>query len=204
MHQMTNDKTIIENRGYMSIKHMLDFVFALIILVLFIIPAIIIVIAIKLESPGPAIYLQERVGACGKIFTMWKFRTMRTDTPVLSTEDMQKQGISYFTRLGPFLRKTNLDELPQLVNILKQDMSFVGPRPALPSQSDVLNMRNKTCAASVRPGLTGLAQVMGRDDLDNVTKVGYDTKYCEHMGIISDVSIIARTFAAVISSRGNK
>lgn len=163
-----------------------------------------IALAIRLDSRGPAIYRQARIGKFGKTFTMFKFRTMKVGTPVLSTEDMQRRQVIPFTRLGPMLRKTSLDELPQLFNILQGEMSFVGPRPALPTQTDVNALREKNGVNRIRPGITGLAQVMGRDDLDTETKVGYDSDYCRRMHLGFDIKIVLMTVSAVISRRGNK
>jgi len=159
---------------------------------------------IGFDSRGSAIYRQKRVGRCGRLFTILKFRTMKTGTPTLSTEEMQRQASKPFTRLGPLLRKTNLDELPQLFNILRGEMSFIGPRPALPSQTDVNTLREELGADAVRPGITGLAQVMGRDDLDTPTKVGYDAEYCRRLSFGFDLLILLRTLGAVLSARGNK
>lgn len=189
---------------YMTLKAVLDFVFALMLLVLFGPFLLLVSLIIRLDSPGPAIYCQTRVGRCGKLFTIYKFRTMRVGTPVLSTADMQRQSSKPFTRLGPLLRKTNIDELPQLLNILKGEMSFIGPRPALPSQTDVVGLREECHADCVRPGITGLAQVMGRDDLETGPKVAYDSQYCNNISLWMDLSILFKTFNAVVSARGNK
>jgi lipopolysaccharide/colanic/teichoic acid biosynthesis glycosyltransferase len=165
---------------------------------------LLIALAIRLDSVGSAIYKQKRVGQFGKTFVMWKFRTMRIGTPVLSTADMQKQGLESHTRIGRLLRKTSLDELPQLVNILKGQMSFIGPRPALPTQVDINELRERCDAHRIRPGITGLAQVMGRDDLPAEKKVGYDSEYCRQVSFVFDLKILFLTFCAVLSARGNK
>jgi lipopolysaccharide/colanic/teichoic acid biosynthesis glycosyltransferase len=117
---------------------------------------------------------------------------------------MQQQNYSPFTRLGPFMRKSSLDELPQLINILKGEMSFIGPRPALPSQTDLNSARIAAGADRARPGITGLAQVMGRDDLDTQAKVQYDAEYCAHLGPITDLKVLILTFGAILTARGNK
>lgn len=182
---------------------MLDFVFALLLLIILAPILLLIGLCIRLDSPGAAIYCQQRVGKLGKLFKILKFRTMKIDTPCLSTEEMQRLGHKP-TRVGGLLRKTSLDELPQLVNILKGEMSFIGPRPALSTQTDVNTLREEMGVHSVRPGITGLAQVMGRDDLDTVTKVNYDADYCRKMSFWYDISILFATFKAVFSARGNK
>jgi lipopolysaccharide/colanic/teichoic acid biosynthesis glycosyltransferase len=189
---------------YVGVKAVMDVVVAALMLVLFAPLLLVLALLIRLDSAGPAIYRQSRLGRSGRLFTMYKFRTMKVGTPVLSTEEMQQQAAIPFTRLGPILRKTNLDELVQLINVLKGEMSFIGPRPALPSQTDVIALRAKSGADRVRPGITGLAQVMGRDDLDVKTKVAYDTQYCRALGLPADLSILLKTFGAVVSARGNK
>jgi lipopolysaccharide/colanic/teichoic acid biosynthesis glycosyltransferase len=188
----------------MRIKPALDIIAALVLIILFVPLLILVALLVRLDSPGPAIYRQARIGRLGKQFTMLKFRTMKIGTPILSTEDMQKQAAIPFTRLGPFLRKSNLDELPQLINILRGQMSFIGPRPALPTQVDVITLREKSGVHFLRPGITGLAQAIGRDDLDNETKVNYDTQYYRKMSFLSDVKILFLTFGAILSARGNK
>jgi len=159
---------------------------------------------IRLESRGPAIYRQKRVGRFGRTFTILKLRSMKTGVPTLSTEEMQRAGISPFTRLGPLLRKSNLDELPQIWNILRGEMSFIGPRPALPTQTDVNTLRREMGVEIARPGITGLAQVKGRDDLETPIKVAFDARYCRELSVWLDLWILLRTVGAVVSARGNK
>jgi lipopolysaccharide/colanic/teichoic acid biosynthesis glycosyltransferase len=159
---------------------------------------------IRLESRGPALYRQQRIGRFGRPFTIYKLRSMKIDTPLLSTEEMHRQQFNPFTRLGPMLRKTNLDELPQIFNILKGEMSFIGPRPALPSQHDVNTLRREMGVEMARPGISGLAQVKGRDDLDTQTKVECDAQYCRTMSPLIDAGILFYTIGAVLTARGNK
>lgn len=199
-----DDSPFRETGMYRTLKTAVDLSAAAVMLVILGPLLLLVALLIRLDSAGPAIYRQRRVGRSGKPFTMYKFRTMKVGTPVLSTAEMQHQAAVPFTRLGPILRKTNIDELPQLINILKGEMSFIGPRPALPSQTDVVSLRTQSGADCVRPGITGLAQVMGRDDLDVETKVGYDTEYCRDLGLLADLSILLKTFGAVVSARGNK
>ncbi|MBV9866510.1 MAG: sugar transferase [Abitibacteriaceae bacterium] len=194
---------VIEN-PYASTKLALDYLFAVFLLIPFLPIFSLVTLLIRLESRGPAIYRQRRVGQWGRLFTIYKFRTMKTGTPTLSTEEMQRQQQKPFTRLGPLLRKTNLDELPQLFNILKGEMSFIGPRPALPSQTDVNALRAQLGADAARPGITGLAQVMGRDDLATPIKVKYDADYCHSMSLKHDLQILWRTIGAILTGRGNK
>lgn len=203
---MTTDTTEAKPRltGYRHVKAVLDFLGALVLILLFGPLLLVVTILIRLDSPGPAIFRQVRVGRGGTLFTIFKFRTMKTGTPDLSTEEMQRQQYDPYTKLGPFLRKTSLDELPQLFNVLRGEMSFIGPRPALPSQEDVNTMRAAQGADIVRPGITGLAQVNGRDDLDNVTKVNYDAEYCRTMSFGRDITILLQTIYAVKTAKGNK
>ena len=133
-----------------------------------------------------------------------KVRTLQVGTPDLSTAEMQSQQHIPITRVGGVLRKSSLDELPQIWNVLNGTMSFIGPRPALPSQTDVNTRRVECGVDAVRPGITGLAQVMGRDELDVETKVNYDAEYCRRMSPGFDLWIVGQTFAAVKSARGNK
>lgn len=200
---LTRFKTI-QAVSYQHIKFVIDFVLALILTVLSAPLLIIIAILISFDSVGPIIYSQKRIGYMGKEFTIFKFRSMKVDAPCISTEEMQQLGYNPVTRIGYLLRKTSLDELPQLFNILKCEMSFVGPRPALPTQEDVNSLREKFGIHKLRPGITGLAQVKGRDDLDTETKVKYDAEYCRKMSLWFDVWIVIMTFLAIFSSRGNK
>lgn len=189
---------------YDTLKRCLDTVVATALLVLLLPLLLLILISIIIDSPGPAIYQQRRVGLGGKLFTIYKFRTMKSGTAILSTAEMQSQTRVPFTRIGPILRMTNLDELPQLYNVVRGDMSLVGPRPALPSQTDVNDLRAALGVDSVRPGITGLAQIMGRDEIDTATKVNYDAEYCYNMSLSVDLMILIKTVGTVLSGRGNK
>ncbi len=199
----TKPRFEIDRKPY-ALKAVLDVVGAIVLTVLLSPLLIALAIAIRLDSPGPAIYCQTRMGARGRKFTIYKFRTMKLGTPVLSTEEMQMRHINPYTRFGTLLRKTSLDELPQLFNIIKGEMSFIGPRPSLPSQTDVNDLRREMGADIMRPGITGLAQVMGRDNLDTQTKVHYDAVYCRSVSLSLDIKILIATLAAVTSARGNR
>jgi O-antigen biosynthesis protein WbqP len=164
---------------------------------------IIVAIAIKLDSSGPIIYQQKRFGKDGKFFEIYKFRTMRTGTPALPTDQMQKLP-SPVTRVGKFLRATSLDELPQIFNVVKNDMSIVGPRPALYNQTQLNDMRQSAGVLRYPPGITGWAQVNGRDELPDDVKVKMDKWYCDNWNYFLDWKIIIMTFQTVISRRGNK
>lgn len=190
-------------RPYDRVKRVIDILIAGGALLTLAPLAIVLAVAIRLDDPGPVHFRQRRVGRNGRIFTMLKFRTMRVETPDISTEEMKKRGQSYHTRLGKILRKTSLDELPQLWNILAGEMSIVGPRPALHNQDRLIALRAANGVHAVRPGITGLAQVLGRDDLDDHTKVAHDREYVARRSLWLDVSIVWRTFSTVLTSRGN-
>lgn len=177
---------------------------AVILLLILGIPMLLIALMIKLDSRGSVIYRQLRIGVMGKPFTIYKFRTMKTDAPVLSTEEMQRQGNIPYTRLGPLLRKGSFDELPQFFNVLKGEMSFVGPRPALPRQNDVNDLRKQYGIEWLKPGITGWAQINGRDDIDAETKVKLDVEYAQRISFIFDVMIFIRTFTTIFTAKGNK
>ncbi len=161
----------------------------------------VICVAIKCDSAGPIIFKQKRVGKRGELFDIYKFRTMRVGTPNVSTEEMLKMP-SPITTVGNFLRKTSLDELPQLFNVLVGQMSLVGPRPALYNQYSLTELRQKEGVLEFLPGITGWAQINGRDELPDATKVEFDKWYCEHWSNKLDWQIIFSTFSAVLNKRG--
>jgi O-antigen biosynthesis protein WbqP len=158
-------------------------------------------IAVRLESPGPALHWSKRVGRFNRIFPMPKFRTMRTGAPDVATHLLTDAG-SWVTPLGAFLRRTSLDELPQLWSVLKGDMSLVGPRPALFNQDDLVALRSAAGVDRLRPGLTGWAQINGRDELPIPEKVRLDREYLERRSLIFDFRILAGTALAAFSGRG--
>ncbi len=158
--------------------------------------------AVKLDSPGPVLFRQKRVGKDKTYFEIYKFRTMRTDTPKDMPTHLMKDSSRWITRTGRILRRTSLDELPQLFNILKGDMSIVGPRPALWNQYDLIEERDKYGANDVRPGLTGWAQVNGRDELEIPEKARLDGEYVRHMGPFMDLKCFVKTISAVVRADG--
>lgn len=164
---------------------------------------VVIAIAIKLDSPGPVLFHQRRVGRLQVHFEMVKFRTMRMGTPDLPTDQMAKFP-SPVTRVGHFLRRTSLDELPQLWNVLKGEMSLVGPRPALYNQGALITQREATGVHVLLPGITGWAQVNGRDELAVPEKVAADRHYLEHFSFCLDLQILLRTVTSVASGRGTR
>lgn len=159
-------------------------------------------LAIKLDSKGPVLFKQKRVGLHKDIFEIWKLRTMRTDTPKDTPTHMLADPDQYITRTGRFLRKTSLDELPQIFNILKGEMSIIGPRPALWNQDDLIVERDKYGANDVTPGLTGWAQVNGRDELEITVKAKLDGYYVEHMSFRFDCICFLKTITSVLRSDG--
>jgi len=172
-----------------------------VVLLLFFIPIIIIAIIIRLTSRGPSIYWSDRVGKNNVIFKMPKFRTMQINTPAVATH-LLKDSNNFITPVGNFLRRTSLDELPQLWSILKGDMNFVGPRPALFNQNDLIDLRTKEGVNKLIPGLTGWAQVNGRDDLSIPNKVALDVEYIQHQSFWFDMKILWMTFLKVIKRTG--
>ena len=163
----------------------------------------VIAVVIKLDDPGPAVFRQTRAGAMHRPFTILKFRTMRVGTPSLSTEELSRHKINPVTRVGIVLRRTSLDELPQLWNVLVGDMSIVGPRPALLTQEIILKGREDAGVHVLRPGVTGLAQVSGRDDLPDTEKLVLDAKYLASFGLLTDLRVVVQTLSAVLSGAGN-
>ena len=161
-----------------------------------------IALAIKVESPGPVLFKQERVGKNKKIFKIWKFRSMRTDTPKDMPTHMLTNPEQYITKIGHFIRKTSLDELPQIFNIFKGEMSIIGPRPALWNQYDLIEERDKYGANDIAPGLTGWAQINGRDELEIPIKAKLDGEYVKKMGFLMDVKCFFGTIFSVLKSDG--
>lgn len=164
-------------------------------------PMCLLALLVRCTSKGPALYWSARVGRNNVIYQMPKFRTMRTGTPVVATHLLANPD-QYLTPIGEFLRKTSLDELPQLWSILKGDMSFVGPRPALFNQADLIEQRTRCMVHELRPGLTGWAQVNGRDDISIEKKVAYDLAYLKRMSLIFDMVIIFLTIFKVLKREG--
>lgn len=163
---------------------------------------LLIALVIKLESKGPVLFRQKRVGLHKKTFSIMKFRTMRTDTPKDTPTHMLQNPDQYITKVGRFLRKTSLDELPQILNILKGDMAVIGPRPALWNQDDLVAERDKYGANEVLPGLTGWAQINGRDELEIPVKAKLDGEYVEKMSFLFDLKCFFGTIASIFKHEG--
>ncbi len=183
-------------------KRLVDFVLSFIGILVLSVPILVIVLAIKLDSKGPVFFKQKRVGIHKKHFSILKFRTMRIDTPHDMPTHMLSNPDMWITKVGKFLRKTSLDELPQLFNILVGDMSIIGPRPALWNQYDLIEERDKYGANDVRPGLTGWAQINGRDELEIPVKAKLDGEYIERMSFGFDCKCFFGTVVSVLKSDG--
>lgn len=162
---------------------------------------LVISILIKLESKGPIFFKQERVGKDNINFNIYKFRSMRTDTPDVATHLLSDPDI-FITRIGKFIRKTSIDELPQLINVIKGEMLFVGPRPALYNQYDLIELRTDCRVDSLYPGITGWAQINGRDEVDIEEKVELDEFYLKNKNILFDIKIVMLTIIKVFKSEG--
>ena len=184
------------------LKRVLDFFMSLLGIVVLSPIFLILAIIIKLTSPGPILFKQKRVGKNKSHFNILKFRTMRTDTPKDCPTHLLSNPDQYITKIGKFMRKTSLDELPQLFNILKGDMAIIGPRPALWNQYDLIEERDKYHANDVRPGLTGWAQINGRDELEIDVKARLDGEYVKRISFLFDLKCFFGTITSVLKSDG--
>lgn len=187
---------------YRKVKRGLDLLLAMVTLILLVPVLLIIALCIKLDSRGPILFKQKRVGKDEHYFWIWKFRTMRTDTPSDMPTHLLERPEAYITRVGRFLRKSSLDELPQIFNILRGQMSLIGPRPALWNQEDLISQRRACGVNRILPGLTGWAQVNGRDELPISVKVSYDKEYLDKMSLKMDIQIIFLTIKNVFKGKG--
>lgn len=182
-------------------KRLFDLVLGLMAAAMLLVPIVIVAVLVRLTSPGPALYWSDRVGRYNKIFKMPKFRSMRVGTPAVATHLLANPK-AHLTPIGSFLRKSSLDELPQLWSILVGDMSFVGPRPALFNQHDLIELRTQKNVHALVPGLTGWAQVNGRDELPIPQKVTLDAEYLQRQGFWFDIKILWLTFLKVVQRDG--
>ena len=182
-------------------KRLFDFVLVLTASLILLIPIVIVALLVRVTSPGPVLYWSDRVGRYNKIFKMPKFRSMRVGTPAVATH-LLTDAHSHLTPVGNFLRKSSLDELPQLWSIICGNMRFVGPRPALFNQQDLIELRTQNGVDRILPGLTGWAQVNGRDELPIPMKVKLDAEYMQHQSLLLDVKIIFLTFLKVVRRDG--
>ncbi|MBE5528299.1 UDP-phosphate galactose phosphotransferase [Laribacter hongkongensis] len=182
-------------------KRLFDLVLVLVVTVFLALPIVAVAVAVRLTSPGPALYWSDRVGRYNRIFKMPKFRSMRIDTPAVATHLLQNPS-QWLTPIGSFLRKSSLDELPQLWSILKGDMSFVGPRPALFNQEDLIALRTEKGVHELAPGLTGWAQINGRDELPIPRKIQLDLEYLQRRSLLFDLKILWITALKVLARHG--
>lgn len=182
-------------------KRFFDLILGSIAAVALLVPLVVVTVLVRLTSPGPALYWSDRVGRHNKIFKMPKFRSMRVGTPAVATH-LLADPKAHLTPIGSFLRKSSLDELPQLWSILAGDMSFVGPRPALFNQYDLIELRTKKNVHTLVPGLSGWAQVNGRDELPISQKVALDAEYLQRKGFWFDIKILWLTFLKVVQRDG--
>lgn len=189
---------------YLRIKRIIDFIISVIGFIILSPLYIVVSLCIKLTSPGPVHFKQERVGENDTRFTIYKFRTMKIDTPSDVPTHLLNNPDFYITPIGKFLRKTSLDELPQIINIIRGDMAIVGPRPSLPNQVDLNELRRQNGSITLKPGLTGLAQIKGRDELPIDVKAGYDGEYAKNITFMSDLKIFLGTIISVVKSDGVK
>ena len=182
-------------------KHLFDILLGLIIAPIIIAPSLIIALLVKITSKGPILFWSKRIGVNNEIFLMPKFRTMKQGTPDVATH-LLKDPNQFLTSIGAFLRRTSLDEIPQLISIFKGDMSFVGPRPALFNQEDLIELRAIKGLDKLKPGLTGWAQVNGRDELSISAKVKFDSEYLKRKSFSFDMYIIWLTFLRLLKKNG--
>lgn len=192
------------HRLYRVVKRGLDVLFSAALLVFLWLPMLVIWAAVRLDSEGSGIFRQTRVGRDGKPFVCYKFRTMYVTAPPCCPSSRLCDPEKHVTRVGRFLRRTSLDELPQLINVIKGDMSLVGPRPLIPEETEVHDMRQRRGVYTLRPGITGLSQISGRDRVSDDQKVELDTRYLERFGFVQDLRIVGATVGRVITGDGIK
>ncbi len=186
------------NTGYLVMKRLFDLTLCIVLIQIMFFPFIVLVLLVKITSKGPVLHWSSRVGRLNIIFRMPKLRTMKVGTPTVATH-LLSNSEQFLTHLGSFLRKSSLDELPQLWSILIGDMSFVGPRPALFNQDDLIALRTQYGVNKLVPGLTGWAQVNGRDELSIPVKVQYEIEYLKKQSFLFDIKILGLTFLKVVS-----
>ena len=189
-------------KPYIALKSFLDYLFAALMTIAISPILLIVALLIKVSSPGPVFFKQRRIGKDKKEFEIYKFRTMRTDTPKDMPTHLFTNAESFITPIGKFLRKSSLDELPQLFNILRGEMSFIGPRPALWNQFDLIEAREEVKANSLKPGITGWAQVNGRDEIPIDQKASLDGYYIDNVSFGLDLKILVLTFTTVLTAKG--
>lgn len=191
----------VSGRRYCAVKRALDVVCALLGLTVLLLPLLLVALLIYVDDPGPVLFRQHRIGLNGRRFRIYKFRSMKMSAPkYLSAAEMEAQQ-QYLTCVGRVLRRLSIDELPQLINVLRGDMSLVGPRPLISDEQEVHQLRERFGVYGVRPGLTGLAQINGRDRVSAEEKVRWDVRYLESFGLWTDVKILLATVPEVLCGR---
>lgn len=188
---------------YKLVKRLFDIFFSFILILILLIPFFIIALLIKRESDGSVIFKSKRVGKNGKIFNCYKFRTMKVEAPKASPTSLFYNADNYITRIGLFLRKTSIDELPQLFNILKGEMTFISYRPLIPTEENCNNMRKELGVFSFLPGISGYAQIKGRDDVYYKNKALFDAYYVKNASLFMDIKIVFSTLVIVLSRKGS-
>lgn len=184
-------------------KRALDIIVSIVAGVVLFIPMLVIALLIRLESKGPAIFKQKRFGRDRKQFIIYKFRSMKTSAPKNKATSQFHNSQAYITRVGRVIRKLSLDELPQLINIIRGDMSFIGPRPLVLSEKSVIDLRERVNANHIRPGISGWAQANGRDKMDDITKADFDGYYAQHLGLKIDIKCFLKTVLIVATAYGH-
>lgn len=195
-------KVVKTKNSYLRIKRLMDIVGSVIALILFSPLMIVVAILIKAESEGPVFFKQRRIGKDKKEFYILKFRSMKQDAPKEVPTHLLESPSAHITKVGSLIRKTSIDELPQLINVLKGEMSLVGPRPALWNQFDLIEERDKYGANDIKPGITGWAQINGRDELSTYRKAALDGEYVKKISLLVDINCLIRTILNVISKKG--
>lgn len=203
-HHGETGKKPLKLRAFLCVKYSFDFLFSLFLLLVLLLPLLLIALLIRLDSPGPALFTQIRVGQYGKPFKVYKFRTMTTTAPHDMPTSQFSDADRYITRLGAFLRKTSLDELPQLLNVLRGEMSFVGFRPVCTTERKLNALRAQYGVFDCRPGITGLAQVQGRDDLYYKDKAKVDAEYARKRSLTLDLQCLLKTIPVTLTQKGAK
>ena len=195
-------KNMNHRKQYVVLKRGLDIIFSALLLFFLWLPMLCIAILIHFTSAGPVIFRQNRVGRNGKIFTCYKFRTMYRDAPSNRPTATFTEAERFITPVGRFLRRSSLDELPQFWNVLRGDMSIVGPRPLIPNEKEIHELRDRCGVYRLRPGLTGLAQISGRDDLNEREKARLDSRYVHRFGFAEDMAIVLQTLGKIWTGAG--
>lgn len=183
----------VSQRKYSAVKRVMDIIIALVAMAVLLVPMLLLMLCCYIDDPGRVVFAQNRIGLNGKPFRIYKLRTMVACAPGNLSAAEFRDAAKYVTRMGSFLRKTSLDELPQLLNVLKGDMSIIGPRPLIAEESRIHELRKRYGVYQTRPGITGLAQINGRNNISTSRKVYWEVKYLENYGLVQDIKILFST-----------